>query len=233
MMDIARQQQIIRGIEKTEKNNAIGLGYKHFFKRKSTWRRFFDIEESPFEHVCYIHDNDFLHMLLESPQGKEWKRKIDLEMLNPNSNLYKIHPGKVVFYRYKNIATTANIWAELLGVKGITFNVQINRALNSGKSFQDLIENLRPHYSEMLDKVLLRPETIEKLKSNPYVQFIEDEDFVVNTYPKSWAKLLNLGFSLFIDFSDRLYVSKPEWKLSNNTIKNTVVSPYGKHYYTF
>lgn len=228
-----KQKQLINEIEKAPNKHIIGLGYKNLFKRKSTWRRILNVEESTFESICYSYKNNFIKILSEHPRGKEFKRKINLEILNPNSELYKIQSGEAVFYRYKNIATTANVWGDLLGVKGITFNVQINRVLNSGKTFQYLIETKHPEYKETIEMKLKDPDTIEQLRQNPYVQFIEDEDYVVNTYPKSWARLLDLGFNLFIDFSDRLYVSKPHWKISNNSIKNTVVSPYGKKYYTF
>lgn len=231
--NIDKQKQIIRGIRKNQINNSIGLGYKNIFKQKSTWRRFFDMTESPFEHICYVHDNDLIRIFHEYPTGKELKRKVDLALLDPECELYKIQPGEAVFYRYQNLITKASIWADLLKVNPVTFNVQINRALNAGETFQDLIEKRRPEYKEKLDKLLKNPETIAKLKEDPYVQFIEDEDYVVNTYPKSWARLLDLGFTLFLDFSDRLYISRTNWKLSNNSIKNTIVSPCGKQYYSF
>lgn len=232
-INIDKQKQLIRGIGKSLNENNLGLGYKHIFKRKSTLRRFFELEETSFEHICYMYNNDIIRIFNEHPYGKEWKRKLDVEILNPDSDLYKIHPREVVFYRYQNLVTSAKVWARILGVNESTFNVQINRVLNSGKTFQYLIEVKHPEYKETIEIKLKDPETIEQLRQNPYVQFIEDEDYVVNTYPKSWARLLDLGFNLFIDFSDRLYVSKPHWKISNNSIKNTVVSPYGKKYYTF
>lgn len=202
-------------------------------KRKSTLRRFFELEEAPFEHICYMYKNDLIRIFNEHPYGKEWKRKLDLEILNPDSDLYKIHPREVIFYRYQNVITSAKIWAQLLGVNESTFNVQINRVIASGKTFQYLMEIKHPEYKETIDLKLKDLETIEQLRQNPYVQFLEDEDYVVNTYPKSWTRLLDLGFTLFLDFSDRLYISRTHWKLSNNSIKNTIVSPSGKQYYSF
>lgn len=230
---IDKQKQLIRGIGKSRNENNLGLGYKHLFKRKSTLRRFFELEEAPFEHICYMYKNDLIRIFNEHPYGKEWKRKLDLEILNPDSDLYKIHPREVIFYRYQNVITSAKIWAQLLGVNESTFNVQINRVIASGKTFQYLMEIKHPEYKETIDLKLKDLETIEQLRQNPYVQFIEDEDYVVNTYPKSWTRLLDLGFTLFLDFSDRLYISRTHWKLSNNSIKNTIVSPSGKQYYSF